>query len=86
MVESAKGQKAPVQEGSEPRKRNISNIGTSKRKKFSSKCVADESRIQDRALMRSLAEAGVSRWVEYVPADSLEAMYASVQGGPLRIE
>jgi len=41
---------------------------------------------QDRALMRSLAEAGVTWWVEYVPADELEVMRASVLRGPLRIE
>ena len=41
---------------------------------------------QDRALMRSLAEAGVTWWVEYVPADALETMRASVQRGPLRID
>lgn len=41
---------------------------------------------QDRALMRSLAEAGVTWWVEYVEAGDLEAMRESVRRGPLRIE
>jgi alkanesulfonate monooxygenase SsuD/methylene tetrahydromethanopterin reductase-like flavin-dependent oxidoreductase (luciferase family) len=41
---------------------------------------------QDRALMRALAEAGVTWWVEYVSAGELEAMRASVRRGPLRIE
>jgi alkanesulfonate monooxygenase SsuD/methylene tetrahydromethanopterin reductase-like flavin-dependent oxidoreductase (luciferase family) len=41
---------------------------------------------QDRALMKSLAEAGVTWWVEYVPASELETMRESVRRGPLRIE
>jgi alkanesulfonate monooxygenase SsuD/methylene tetrahydromethanopterin reductase-like flavin-dependent oxidoreductase (luciferase family) len=41
---------------------------------------------QDRAFMKSLAEAGVTWWVEYVPASSLEEMRESVKRGPLRIE
>ena len=41
---------------------------------------------RDRALMRALAEAGVTWWVEYVPAGELDAMRASVRRGPLRIE
>jgi alkanesulfonate monooxygenase SsuD/methylene tetrahydromethanopterin reductase-like flavin-dependent oxidoreductase (luciferase family) len=41
---------------------------------------------QDRALMRSLAEAGVTWWVEYVPAGELEGMRQSVLRGPLRID
>jgi hypothetical protein len=41
---------------------------------------------QDRALMRSLAEAGVTWWVEYVPAGEVEVMRESVRRGPLRIE
>jgi alkanesulfonate monooxygenase SsuD/methylene tetrahydromethanopterin reductase-like flavin-dependent oxidoreductase (luciferase family) len=41
---------------------------------------------QDRALMKSLAEAGVTWWVEYVPAGELETMRESVKRGPLRIE
>ena len=36
--------------------------------------------------MRSLAEAGVTWWVEYVEAGDLEAMRESVRRGPLRIE
>ena len=41
---------------------------------------------QDRAMMKSLAEAGVTWWVEYVPAGEYGAMRESVQRGPLRIE
>jgi alkanesulfonate monooxygenase SsuD/methylene tetrahydromethanopterin reductase-like flavin-dependent oxidoreductase (luciferase family) len=41
---------------------------------------------QDRALMKSLAEAGVTWWVEYVPAGELEEMRESVKRGPLRID
>jgi alkanesulfonate monooxygenase SsuD/methylene tetrahydromethanopterin reductase-like flavin-dependent oxidoreductase (luciferase family) len=41
---------------------------------------------QDRALMRSLAEAGVTWWVEYVPAGELDVMRESVRRGPMRIE
>ncbi|GLV55423.1 luciferase-like protein [Dictyobacter sp. S3.2.2.5] len=40
----------------------------------------------DRALMKVLAEAGVTWWVEYVPAGSVEEMRESVMRGPLRIE
>jgi alkanesulfonate monooxygenase SsuD/methylene tetrahydromethanopterin reductase-like flavin-dependent oxidoreductase (luciferase family) len=41
---------------------------------------------KDRALMKSLAEAGMTWWVEYVPAGELEAMRESVLRGPLRVE
>jgi alkanesulfonate monooxygenase SsuD/methylene tetrahydromethanopterin reductase-like flavin-dependent oxidoreductase (luciferase family) len=41
---------------------------------------------QDRALIRSLAEVGVTWWVEYVPASELEEMRESVKRGPLRFE
>jgi alkanesulfonate monooxygenase SsuD/methylene tetrahydromethanopterin reductase-like flavin-dependent oxidoreductase (luciferase family) len=41
---------------------------------------------QDRALMKSLAEAGVTWWVEYVPAGELEIMRTSIGQGPLRID
>ena len=41
---------------------------------------------KDRALMKSMAEAGVTWWVEYVPAGELETMRESVRRGPLRIE
>jgi hypothetical protein len=36
--------------------------------------------------MRSLADAGVTWWVEYVPASELEAMRTSVRRGPPRID
>ena len=41
---------------------------------------------QDRALMKALAKAGVTWWVEYIPAGDLDGMRESVQRGPLRIE
>ena len=41
---------------------------------------------QDRALIKSLAEAGATWWIEYVSAGELEAMRESVKRGPLRIE
>ncbi|GCE31854.1 luciferase-like protein [Dictyobacter alpinus] len=41
---------------------------------------------KDRALMRSLAGAGVTWWVEYVPAGELTTMRASIERGPLHIE
>lgn len=41
---------------------------------------------RDRALMKSLADAGVTWWVEYVPARDLETMREGVKRGPLRIE
>lgn len=39
---------------------------------------------QDRALIQSFAEVGVTWWVEYVPSASLEEMRKAVQRGPLR--
>jgi alkanesulfonate monooxygenase SsuD/methylene tetrahydromethanopterin reductase-like flavin-dependent oxidoreductase (luciferase family) len=41
---------------------------------------------RDRALIGSLAEAGVTWWVEYVSAGELDVMRESVRRGPLRIE
>lgn len=41
---------------------------------------------QDRALVKSLAEAGATWWVEYIPTSSREEMRESVKRGPLRIE
>ena len=41
---------------------------------------------QDRTLMKALAEAGVTWWVEYVPAGEYAAMREGVMRGPLRIE
>ena len=41
---------------------------------------------RDRALMGSLAEVGVTWWVEYVSAGELDVMRESVRRGPLRIE
>lgn len=41
---------------------------------------------QDRALMKALAEAGVTWWVEYVSAGELEVMRERAQRGPLRID
>jgi hypothetical protein len=35
--------------------------------------------------MQALAEAGVTWWVEYVPAGELDQMRESVRRGPLRI-
>ena len=42
---------------------------------------------KDRALIRSLAEAGAT-WIEYLPpvTGGLDAMYAGIERGPLRIE
>ncbi|GHO62464.1 luciferase-like protein [Ktedonobacter sp. SOSP1-52] len=40
----------------------------------------------DRTLMKSLAEAGVTWWVEYIPAGDLETMREGVLRGPLRVE
>ncbi|GHO49460.1 LLM class flavin-dependent oxidoreductase [Ktedonospora formicarum] len=39
---------------------------------------------KDRALMQALSEAGVTWWVEYVPAGELDTMRESVKRGPLR--
>ena len=41
---------------------------------------------RDRALIGSLAEAGVTWWVEYVSAGELDVMRESVRRGPLRSE
>ncbi len=43
---------------------------------------------QERALIRSLAEAGATWWVEYLPPQSkgFEEMGARIERGPLRIE
>ena len=43
---------------------------------------------RDRALIRSLAEAGATWWIEYLPPGmgGLDAMRACIEGGPLRIE
>lgn len=40
----------------------------------------------DRALMKALAKAGVTWWVEYVPTSSAEEMRERVKRGPLRVE
>ncbi len=40
----------------------------------------------DRALIRSLAEAGATWWVEYVPAAERDVMVAGIERGPLRID
>ena len=41
---------------------------------------------QDRTLIKSLAQAGATWWMEYVPAGELEEMRESVKRGSLRIE
>jgi alkanesulfonate monooxygenase SsuD/methylene tetrahydromethanopterin reductase-like flavin-dependent oxidoreductase (luciferase family) len=41
---------------------------------------------KDRALMRLLAEAGATWWVEYVAAGELQTMRESVLRGPLRMD
>jgi alkanesulfonate monooxygenase SsuD/methylene tetrahydromethanopterin reductase-like flavin-dependent oxidoreductase (luciferase family) len=41
---------------------------------------------KERAYIRSLAEAGITWWVEYVPPDDLDKMRASIARGPLRID
>jgi alkanesulfonate monooxygenase SsuD/methylene tetrahydromethanopterin reductase-like flavin-dependent oxidoreductase (luciferase family) len=41
---------------------------------------------EERAYIRSLAEAGMTWWVEYVPPDDLEVMRARIERGPLRID
>jgi alkanesulfonate monooxygenase SsuD/methylene tetrahydromethanopterin reductase-like flavin-dependent oxidoreductase (luciferase family) len=43
---------------------------------------------RDRALIRSLAEAGATWWIEYLPPGmgGLDAMRACIERGPLRIE
>jgi alkanesulfonate monooxygenase SsuD/methylene tetrahydromethanopterin reductase-like flavin-dependent oxidoreductase (luciferase family) len=53
-------------------------------------CVGGSPRRQDwdeeRSYIRSLAEAGITWWVEYIPPDSLEVMQAAIEKGPLRID
>jgi alkanesulfonate monooxygenase SsuD/methylene tetrahydromethanopterin reductase-like flavin-dependent oxidoreductase (luciferase family) len=41
---------------------------------------------RDRALMKALAEAGVTGWVEYVPASTVETMRERIRSGPVRID
>ncbi len=41
---------------------------------------------EERAHIRSLAETGITWWMEYVPPDDLEAMRACVERGPLRVD
>jgi hypothetical protein len=41
---------------------------------------------QERALIRSLAEAGTTWWVEYVPPAELDVMRQAISRGPLRID
>jgi alkanesulfonate monooxygenase SsuD/methylene tetrahydromethanopterin reductase-like flavin-dependent oxidoreductase (luciferase family) len=40
---------------------------------------------EERAYIQSLAEAGMTWWMEYVPPDDLDAMRACVERGPLRV-
>jgi alkanesulfonate monooxygenase SsuD/methylene tetrahydromethanopterin reductase-like flavin-dependent oxidoreductase (luciferase family) len=40
---------------------------------------------EERAYIRSLAEAGITWWVEYVPPDDLDLMRACIKRGPLRV-
>lgn len=41
---------------------------------------------EERAYIRSLAEAGSTWWIEYVPPDDLDKMRACINRGPLRID
>jgi len=41
---------------------------------------------QDRALIRSLATAGATWWIEYVPPGERDEMRASIERGLLRVE
>jgi alkanesulfonate monooxygenase SsuD/methylene tetrahydromethanopterin reductase-like flavin-dependent oxidoreductase (luciferase family) len=41
---------------------------------------------EERAHIRSLAEVGVTWWIEYVPPDDLGAMRACIERGPLRAD
>jgi hypothetical protein len=41
---------------------------------------------EEQAYIRSLAEAGMTWWIEYVPPDDLEMMRACVKRGPLRVD
>ena len=40
---------------------------------------------KDRTLIRSLAEAGATWYVEYLPPNELEVMRTRIERGPLRI-
>jgi alkanesulfonate monooxygenase SsuD/methylene tetrahydromethanopterin reductase-like flavin-dependent oxidoreductase (luciferase family) len=44
------------------------------------------NREEERAYIQSLAEAGATWWIEYVPPDGLDKMRASIAHGPLRID
>ena len=41
---------------------------------------------EEREYIQSLAQAGATWWVEYVPPDDLDKMQASIARGPLRID
>jgi hypothetical protein len=41
---------------------------------------------RDQVLMRSLAEAGATWYVEYLPPGTYKAMHAAVARGPLRVD
>ena len=41
---------------------------------------------QERARIRSLAEAGMTWWIEYVPPAALAAMRAAIARGPLHVD
>jgi alkanesulfonate monooxygenase SsuD/methylene tetrahydromethanopterin reductase-like flavin-dependent oxidoreductase (luciferase family) len=41
---------------------------------------------EERAYIKSLAEAGASWWIEYVPPDDLDKMRSAIARGPLRID
>ena len=41
---------------------------------------------EEREYIRSLAEAGMTWWIEYVPPDDIEAMRACVLRSPLRVD
>ena len=41
---------------------------------------------EEREYIRSLAEAGMTWWIEYVPPDDIEAMEACVLRSPLRVD
>ena len=41
---------------------------------------------EERAYIKSLAEAGITWWIEYVPPDDLDKMRACIARGPLRID
>jgi hypothetical protein len=53
-------------------------------------CVGGSPRREDcneeRSYIRSLAEAGITWWVEYVPPDQIEVMRMAIEKGPLRID